>query len=90
MANIIDKVRELQAAIREQYGVEADIEVRLHNTCNPHLNKELANWISLQLAQQCHRDNIWTYANESSEGYRWVKLETLDNIEFIAYYGYGS
>lgn len=87
MANIIDKVRELQAAIREQYGVEAHIDISIYDTQNPHITKELANWIANELATRMKPEEILNYHNSQGDdgNHRWVRL-TKNGFGFVAHY----
>lgn len=49
--SIADKTRELREAFREQYGLEADIQVSIYSTRNPHLDKEVAKKLGTEMVE---------------------------------------
>ncbi len=87
---VVEKVQELQALIREKFGVEANINISVYNgPSNPGMTRELANYIGQQLAAQSG-DKVSRLADTGSDNdevnFRWVKLETNCNFEFAAFY----
>jgi hypothetical protein len=84
---IVDKARALQQEIQERYEVKAQVEIQIHSADNPHMTREIANYITDQVASQLEVDKIKRYENHKSpSGSTWVMLETTDNIELTAFY----
>lgn len=86
--SIVEEIQELRKKIREQFGVEASIDISVHDHVNPIITRELANYISLEVASNITPDNIRQYVNHSSDNYHWVKLATND-FELAVFYPEG-
>jgi len=86
--SIVEKVQELRDMLREQFGVCATVNISVYDTFNPIITKELANYISFELASEVAPDSIYSYLNHSSNGYHWVELD-VNGFRFTAFYPEG-
>lgn len=86
--SVLGKAKELQQLIKERFGIETYIEIHAHpsDNRNNHLTKELANYISFELASKAGPENIEEYMNAQLNDTRWVKLHVRDGLKFIAFY----
>jgi hypothetical protein len=84
--NIFDKVRELQAAICEQYGVEAHIGISIHDHTNPVMTKCLAEYIANEIANQVGDADIREHRHGKGETCQWVHLDTRKNFSVNVFY----
>lgn len=85
--SIIGKVQELQALIVEKYGAQADVKIVLSQIGSPELTRELANYISHDVAGQYKDSDIYSYANKQQEGTNWVEFYAPEErFTFVAFY----
>ncbi|HBX22627.1 MAG TPA: hypothetical protein DEF34_03165 [Desulfotomaculum sp.] len=80
MSEIADKVQELRNLFQARFGVEADVQISIHDT-----SKELANYITNEVASQMDKDDIKQYKNTSREEFKWVTLRT-NHFNLAAFY----
>lgn len=85
---IVKKIEELRELIQQHYGVRADISISVHGNRNPHITKEMANDIVLQIAANLEQQDIYSYANHSENDYSWVSLRTWKGLSLSAFYNY--
>jgi hypothetical protein len=87
MANVVDKIRELQDEIRERFGVEAQINISIYDdTINPAMTKCLAEHIADEIASQVDSGDICDHRHGKGETYQWVRLDTSKNFTVNAFY----
>lgn len=78
---IREKIDELRELFRQQFGVDVDIKVNVHN-----ITRDLANHISLEFANAIEPKNIWQYYCSQGRDYKWVSLLTKDGFEYAGFY----
>jgi hypothetical protein len=78
---IREKIDELRELFRQQFGVDVDIKVNAHN-----ITRDLANHISLEIANAIEPKKIWQYHCSQYKDIKWVSLLTKDGFEYAGFY----
>lgn len=88
MPEIRDKIDELRGIFCQRYGVDVRIEIKAYKSRNPHMTRELANYISHELASMMGPEKIGLYYNSQNDlgNHRWVTLVSKDGFEFAGHY----
>lgn len=86
--SIVEKAQALRQAIKDEFGVTTEIRISIHDgPTNPGLTRELANYITCEIASQIDPEEVIDFYNDSFQGQWWVKL-WVEGMAITAFYDY--